>query len=442
MVPFPREQLKEASAAEPEQIASPGVRHSFRAFRHRDYALFWSGAITSNTGGWLSNLTVPFVIYGITHSALWVGLVSVFQFVPNIVLGPVGGVLADRHDRRRVLLVTQTGMALSALMLWVAWRTGVREPLIIMALVGVSGTFQGINMPSWQSFVNDLVPREDLDSAVALNSLQFNAARSMGPAIAGLLLAAVGPSWALLLNAFSFSAVLLALALIRPDERRRALMVVHASVATQFVDALRYVRRQPGIQVGLLVAVLIGLLGNPIFQFTIVFAHSVFHIGPVELGLLNASIGLGSLMAAPVVSGWRHRLSLATLAKWGLATQAVAMVCFGLAPNALFAAVALAVFGGCLLVAISATNTAVQLIVANPMRGRVLGVRIMLYTGTFPIGGLVQGALSDRIGPRPTVISAGLVLLAAATWLILWRRSALVRRLDDPHDEGPVAVTT
>ena len=162
-----------------QRTATPphGVRHSLRAFRNRDYTVFWIGAITSNTGGWLSNLTVPFVVYEMTRSALWVGLVSVFQFVPNIALGPWGGVIADRYDRRRVLMVTQSGMALSALLLWAVWMAGVREPLAVMSLIGVAGIFQGVNMPSWQSFVNDLVPRSDLDSAVALNSLQFNAAR-------------------------------------------------------------------------------------------------------------------------------------------------------------------------------------------------------------------------------------------------------------------------
>src|SRR6478735_10442420 len=133
-------ELGQAAALPPR-----GLRHSLRAFSHRDYTVFWVGAITSNTGGWLSNLTVPFVVYEVTHSALWVGLVSVFQFLPNIALGPWGGVIADRYDRRRVLLVTQSGMALSALLLWLVWTAGVREPLAVMVLVGVAGDFQGVN---------------------------------------------------------------------------------------------------------------------------------------------------------------------------------------------------------------------------------------------------------------------------------------------------------
>ncbi|GAA2741581.1 MFS transporter [Terrabacter aerolatus] len=414
------------------ELPPRGLSHSLRAFRHRDYAVFWVGAITSNTGGWLSNLTVPFVVYEVTHSALWVGLVSAFQFVPNIALGPWGGVLADRHDRRRVLFLTQSGMALSALLLWMVWSAGVREPLAVMALVGVAGVFQGINMPSWQSFVNDLVPRSDLDSAVALNSLQFNAARSLGPAVAGLILATIGPGWALLLNALSFLAVLLALASLTVRSRPRT--PDPASVWRQFATSVRYIRGQPGIQMGLLVAIAVGLLVNPIFQFTVVFAGSVFHVGPWTLGLLNAALGVGALVAAPMLAGWSHILSRSMLTRLGLIGQALGLTGFALSPSPGWAATALVVVGWALLLTISATNTAVQIIVADHLRGRVLAVRIMAYTGCFPVGGLVQGALADALGPRATVLGAGLLLLVLALVLSSWRGPLRLQRLDDLHD--------
>ncbi|MFW5470207.1 MFS transporter [Knoellia sp. CPCC 206435] len=419
-------------AVEPlAKVPAHGLRHAMRAFRHRDYAVFWVGAITSNTGGWLSNLTVPFVIYGMTGSALWVGLVSAFQFVPNIALGPWGGVLADRHDRRRVLLVTQSGMALSALLLWAFWVAGLREPLVVMALVGLGGVFQGINMPSWQAFVNDLVPRSDLDSAVALNSLQFNAARSLGPAIAGLILATVGPSWALLLNALSFLAVLLALVLLRVRSQMRPRDP--APVFRQFRAALRYIRGEPGILMGLLVAIAVGLLVNPIFQFTVVFAGSVYDVGPGTLGLLNAALGVGALLAAPVLAGWSHVLRRSRLTQVGLIGQALGLAAFALVPGPVGGAVALVVVGWALLVTISSTNTAVQIIVADELRGRVLAVRIMAYTGCFPIGALAQGFLSDRFGPRATVLGAGVTLFVVALVLTLLRGPLRMQRLDDRH---------
>ena len=163
----------------------------------------------------MQNLAVPYVLYEVTESAFWVGLATFTQFLPAMVLGPLAGSIADRFDRRRVLLVTQSLMAAAALALWAAWASGVRSAGWILALVTLAGIFGGINIPSWQAFINDLTPREDLLSAVTLNSLQFNAARALGPGIAGVLLATFGPSWAFLVNAVSFGFVLLALLLVR-----------------------------------------------------------------------------------------------------------------------------------------------------------------------------------------------------------------------------------
>ena len=420
----------------PSDVERPtqGFAYSLRAFRHREFSLFWTGAVISNIGSWLSNLTVPFVIYQDTHSAFWVGLVSVFQFAPNILLGPWGGVLADRHDRRRVLLVTQTGLALAALLLWGAWVAGVRAPLVIMTMVGVAGMFQGVNLPSWQAFVNDLVPREDLTSAVALNSLQFNAARALGPAIAGILLALAGPGWALLLNAVSFGAVLLALLAMRnPGLSQR--LVDPLPVRRQFVNALHYIRSQPGIQVSIASALLVGLLVNPIFQFTVVFSESVFKVGPVALGMLNAALGLGALLAVPLMSGWSHIISLPRLAKAGLFGQGLGLIAFAAAANPRWAAAALVLVGGAFLMTISAGNTAVHLIVANRMRGRVIAIRVMIYTGSFPIAGVVQGALADRFGPRATVAGAGAMLLVAASVFSALRGRYSLSHMTDAHDE-------
>lgn len=159
-----------------------GLRHSLRAFRHREFRIFWSAALVSNAGSWLSNLAIPYVLYDLTHSALWVGFAALAQFLPGVLMAPYGEALADRHDRRRVLLMAQTGLAASAVALWSLWAAGIHDRYPILALVAVAGTFQGLTLPAWQSFVHDLVPRQDLASAVALNSLQLNAARAVGPA--------------------------------------------------------------------------------------------------------------------------------------------------------------------------------------------------------------------------------------------------------------------
>jgi MFS family permease len=418
-----------------EDAQPQGLVHAFRAFRHRDFALFWCGALVSNVGAWLASLTIPYVVYQVTGSALLVGLVAVFQFVPFLLSGPWGGVLADRHDRRRILLITQTGLMLSAFLVWAVVAAGVREPLVIMGAVSLTGIFAGLNMPSWQAFVNDLVPREDLQSAVALNSFQFNASRALGPAIAGILIALVGPSWALLYNALSYTAVLLALALIRvrpvatasPDRTR-----VHAQLRT----AVRYVRTQPGIAVSILVSFIVGVLVNPLFQLTVVFAGSVFDVGPVRLGLMNAAMGLGALLAIPFIAGWAQALSLARIVRVALFVLPFGIAGFALSPTWAIALVPLTVVGACFLALMSSCNTAMQLIVTPLLRGRVISVRIMIYTLATPIGSIIQGSLADSIGPRWTVLGAAALMLAASAALTLTRGRLQISRLDDPHDAG------
>ena len=408
------------------------MRHALRAFRHRDFAIFWCGALASNTGTWVQNLTIPFVLYQLTNSAFWVGLATFVQFFPVMVLGPIGGSIADRFDRRVVLLMTQSAMAIAALTLWAVWASGVRQLGIIFALVTISGILAGINIPSWQSFVNDLVPRQDLLSAVTLNSLQFNAARAFGPAIAGLLLATLGATWAFLVNGLSFVFVIAALAVVqtRPPKRTTPLS---GGFIRQFGRAVRYTRTQPGIVVGMAVAVLVGALGNPIQQFTVVFAADEFHVGPLGLAFLNVAIGLGAVLAFFTVSGWDAVVTKATLTRWSLLVYAGALVVFALSPGYAVGLVALVVVGGGFLAVISTTNTAVQTIVADHIRGRVMAFRIMAFTGAYPLGALLQGAIADLVGARATVAAAGTILLVAGTVLAV--HPTWLSHLDDPHDE-------
>lgn len=415
----------------------PGARgHAFRAFQHRSFAIFWSGALLSNIGTWLSNLTVPYVLFQLTGSAVWTGIASLAQFGPQMVLTPLAGSLADRFDRRRILLITQSGMALGTFAMWLVWLlAGDREnsAYVLLALVALIGAMQGINLPSWQAFVNDLVPRRDLASAIALNSLQFNAARSIGPAIAGLLLAAIGATWAFFFNAVSYVAVIVSLLLVRWDRVKPRTHDL-TEKRTGFLHALRYVGTQPGIVIAIVVSFLVGVLANPILNFTVVFADSVFHVGAIALGLLNATFGLGSVLAAPIVASPRTTSRAATT-RAGLLLSGLGLVGFALAPNAPVAMAFLVLVGAGFMATIASANTSLQMIVAPRLRGRVIAVRLMIYSGSFPLGALVQTALSDAVGPRPVVTVAGIlfvVLFAVLGFGPGWRRLA---HLDDPPDD-------
>jgi len=418
-----------------ETSGATGIRHSVRALRHRNFALFWSGALISNSGTWIQNATVPYVLYQLTRSEAWVGLATFAQFIPSVLFGPLGGSLADRLDRRKFLVLTQSLLCAAAVGMWLLWIAGLARPVVILGLVAVSGTLNGLNTPSWQAFVPALVPREDLLSAITLNSLQFNAARAIGSGMAGLVLYKLGPSSAFLFNAVSFLCVLLALSMVNlPPAPRRA--SADGGVLSQFADAVRYAGHRPGIMVGITTAIAIAFFGYPIVQFAVVFAQRVYHVGNMQYGLLAASMGIGALVAAPLVSGWDTVLPRATVARVAFPLYGLAVFLFGVSGDFLLGFVALLLAGAGFLAVISATNTAVQIIVADSMRGRVLACRTMSFTLAYAIGGLVQGQLAEWFGPRVTVGTAGAALLGFALFLSVIR-PRLLSHLDDPPDGEP-----
>jgi MFS family permease len=416
--------------AEAEPRRPAGLGHALRAFRHRDYRVFWAGALVSNSGTWLQAITIPYVMLELTGRAIWVGIAAFGTFVPAVILGPLGGSVADRHDRRRVLIAGQSAAAVIALALWAAWALGLRSPVAIVAIAALGGAAQGLTIPAWQAFVPSLVPLGDLASAISLNSLQFNAARAIGPAVAGALLATFGAGAAFLLNGLSFVAVLAALALVR--QRPPATPRPPVGVVRGFVDSLAYIRAQPGIALAIVIAAIVAFLGYPAVQFAVVFARLVYDAGPVAVGLLTGVIGVGAVAAAPLVSGAFGDLSRATVVRWALPCYGLALLVFGTSTTVAQGAVGLFLAGAGFLAIVATTNTAVQAIVADRIRGRVMATRIMSFTAAFPLGALVQSALADVVGPRPVVSAAAVVLLVAAAALIAV--PGLLDRLDDPPD--------
>lgn len=409
------------SADEPQAPtlpAKPGLREAGAALRVPEFRRFWIGALVSNSGSWMQNVSVPFVLYQLTESAAWVGLASFAQFIPALLFGPLGGSLADRFPRRTVLLVAQSAMAVIAIALWALWSSGAAEPWSIVVLVALLGAVSGISIGSWQAFVSELVPRELLLNAVTLNSAQFNGARAFGPALGGLVLATWGASGAFALNAASFLAVLVALVSIRRGRRpARDPKAVRATVLGETRETIRYIRRMPGIGTCVLVVAAVGFLGSPVFPLLVVFAEEVFGVSDALYGLLGAALGIGGVLATPLVAGKGSGMLRSTLASWGLAVYAGTLVVFALAPVFLMAVVALVVAGGAYLTVSSTLNTTIQVQVAEARRGKVLSLYVMGLTSSYPLGSLVQGWLADLVGVRAVTALAGAVLLAV--WLRL-----------------------
>lgn len=415
----------------------PGLRDAMAAFRHRDFAVFWTGAVLSNTGSWIQRTAVPYVVFEMTGSATWVGFAAFAGLIPAVLMGPLAGVIADRYPRRTVLLVSQSVMALIDLGLYVVFLFDAESPWVLIVFTSSLGIVGGLNIPSWQAFVSELVPREQLLNAVTLNSAQFNASSALGPALAGLIIATWGVDVTFLINALSFGAVIVALLAVR-GSRTSVPERPAGRVFTQFADAVRYVRRRPGMAMCVELVVLLGLLGSPVFQLLKVFTDEVFHVGDVAFGLLGATLGIGSVLGAPLVAGPGSGIARSRLTGAGIVMYGTALAVFALAPAYGVALAALLVAGGSYLAIASSLNTTLQLQVDEEVRGRAMGVYLTAFTLAIPVGALVQGWLADTVGPRATVAAAGALFAASALWLGVRGKLA---HMDDggPGDAGVLA---
>ena len=393
----------------------PAVQgHPFAALRHRGFALFWTGALLSNTGTWLGNLTVPYVLYQSTGSAFWVGLAAAAQFGPALVLSPLGGLLADSLDRRRLLLWTQMCMGAVAVAMWLQWSSGLHSPALLIALLTLSGVFNGLNNPAWQSLVNDLVPRGDVLSAVTLNSLQFNLARAVGPALAGVLLATLGATWAFFFNAVSFAVVVVSLLFVRAY-RTMERPAHREGFVVQWRRAGAYLASSRPLLLAVALCCVVGMLSNPVFSMTVVFAETVYRTDTIGLGLLTAALGAGSVLYALAGLLPRRRPpSFARRAQVGITVLGIGHVLLGVVSGLGGGIIAAVLIGAAFLAAMSTFNSVIQLLAPDPLRGRILAARHMVFSTSVAAGSLLAGLLTDALGVRTAFLLLGGALLLAA----------------------------
>jgi MFS family permease len=411
----------EAGAAAP--VPTRGLRHAFRAMRHRDFALFFAGAFISNTGMWMQNVTVPFVLYQATEQAAWIGLGAFLQFMPALLVAGVGGVFADRFPRRRILLCSQSVNMVVALALWAVASTEPIRPGLVLGLVALAGLSSGFGIPAWQSLVPDLVPREHLLNAVALNSAQFNATRAIGFMVGGLTLARYGPGVAFAANGLSYLAVLAALLAVRAGRTATA-SGAGERVRSSFRLGLSYTRQHTGLLVAVATVGVVAFLGSPVVQLAPVFARDEFHVGEGAYGLLAGALGTGATVGSVLLGAYGDGLRRSRLVVIAIAGYGVAVAGMGATPSYAGGLVAMFLIGLGYLVVVSVLNTAVQIVVDDSYRGRVLALYGMAFVGAYPLGSLLQGTLADIFGVRPVVAGAGLLLVGYAGWLLA-RRDAL-----------------
>jgi MFS family permease len=375
----------------------------------------------------MQTITVPYVIDQLTHSTLWVGVAAFVNFLPALAVGPIAGSLADRFPRKRILLVTQSVMMLVAFSLWALCSPHTATPVIILANLLVSATASGINIASWQSFVPQLVPREDMLNAVRLNSMQFTAARAFGPALAGLVLASLGAADAFLFNALSFVLVLVALLAIHPRG------VAAPSDFDRFIDHFRaglaYVRARRALVLPVVTIVVLSFFGSAVIQLSEPIARHIFHVGAGRYGFMVAAFGGGAILGSMFTIGYGDVTRRSRVTIVGMTAFVVAQIVLGSAPTYGVALAGLAGMGIAYVLCAVSLNTSIQARVDESHRGRVLSIYLMGLLGGVPFGALTQSAIAEAIGLRATVIGAALVL-AGFVVVVITRFDAL-RPLDE-----------
>ena len=386
----------------------PGFLRLFRSLRHRNYRLYFLGQLVSLHGTWMQNLAQAWLVYRLTGSSFMLGLVGFLSLLPVLLFGLWGGAIADRLPRRRLFVWAQGLAALQALVMGVLTLTGTIQVAHILVLATLLGVVHAIEIPARHALVAELVPRQDLPNAVALNSSTFNLARSLGPATAGWLVGRVGEGWVFIINAASFLAVIAAL--LRTDlADGRGAGARRAGVA----DGLRFAWRTDALRRPLLVAA-VALFANPYLVLMPVFAREVFSGAAEQLGLLVGSAGLGALLGALRLArregtdGLERTIGLAGLA------LGVALLLFSQAPALALALPVLALVGFSLTSLVAATNTFLQLHAPDALRGRVMSLFSVIFIGLSPLGNLLAGGIAEGLGVRLTVALLGGLVLAAA----------------------------
>jgi MFS family permease len=384
-----------------------------RALRHRNYRLFFTGQSISLIGTWLTKVATSWLVYRLTGSAWLLGVLAFAGQIPTFLLAPLAGVLVDRWDRYRVLLATQTLAMIQSALLATLALGGVIRVWQVLVLNVLQGLIDAFDMPVRQSLVVRMVDdRGDLPNAIALNSSMVNAARLLGPAIAGVLIAAVGEGWCFFIDAVSYAAVILSLLLMHLDAQPRMPKVTH--VLREMAEGFRYVNGSVPIRALLLLLALSGLAGRPFAVLLPVIAREVMHGGAGTLGALQATAGVGALAGALYLASRASVLGLGRVVVASAAVFGLGLVAFSRAHLLWVSMPLLFVAGSGMMLQTAASNTIIQTIVDEDKRGRVMSLLAMSLFGTVPIGSLIAGALATRIGAENTILVGGVICVLAA----------------------------
>jgi len=393
-------------------MAQSRLKSSLRAFRHRNYRLFFAGQLTSLCGTWMQTVAQSWLVYRLTGSATLLGIVGFASQFPIFIFSPVAGAVADSHPRRRSMIVIQTLMMLQAFPLAYLTMTNRIQVWHIMVLATLLGVCSAFDIPVRQAFVAEMVARDDLINAIALNSSMMNGARIIGPAIAGVTVSLVGEGWCFLLNGFSYLAVIIGLLFItagntvpREDQSSRLETIL---------EGFRYAIHTQPVRALLLLLGLSSLMGMPYSTLMPIFADQILHGGAQGLGLLMGFSGVGALLGAATLAGRRGLRGLSTWIMLACGGFGASLILFSLSRLFWISLLLLVPVGFCRMVQLASSNTLIQSMVPDRLRGRVMAVYSMMFVGMAPFGALLAGLLANLLGAPGTVMAGGIACIAGA----------------------------
>jgi MFS family permease len=389
------------------------MRSLFRALRHRNYRLFFTGQSLSLVGTWMQQVAISWLVYTMTHSPLLLGLTAFIGQIPTFIFAPLAGVIADRHNRHRMLIVTQSLAMFQALILTILVLTGTADVWEIIALSFVSGLINAFDIPVRQAFTIEMVDKEDdLANAIALNSTMVNMAKLLGPSIAGVLIALAGTSVCFLLNTVSFIPVLISLFIMKVSSKSPHLK--RPTILRELKEGFVYAVHSVPIRSLLMLLGLVSLLGGAAQALMPVFAVDIFHGNSRTLGFLMASSGFGALCGAIYLASRKTVRGLGGVIAFTSGLFGAGVIVFSLSKILALSVIVLFVSGFGMMVEMAASNMILQTIVDEDKRGRIMSFYTMAFMGTSPIGGLLAGAMAHKYGVIPTLLAGGCLCLAGS----------------------------
>jgi MFS family permease len=393
-------------------------RMALRALRHRNYRLFFIGQLISLIGTWMQMIAQSWLVYRLTGSSLLLGTVGFASQFPVFLLAFIGGAVADRFNRHKLVIITQIAAMILAFVLSVLTIANVVQVWHIVVLAVLLGIVNALDMPVRQAFIVQLVDKEDLINAIALNSSVFNGARVIGPSIAGILIAAIGEGWCFFANGVSYIAVIAGLLLMKVKQEPRSARGV--SGIRNLLEGFLYVRRTRPVRAMLLLVALLSMVGMPYSVLMPIFADRILHGGARGMGILMGMTGLGALAGAMSLAVRSGTKGLGKLAGYASAGFGIGLILFSVSRSFWLSALFLIPVGFSLIVQMGSTNTLIQTVVPDNLRGRVMALHVMMFMGMAPFGSFFAGAIAAKIG-APLAVASGAILCLIGAGVFLFR---------------------